>query len=365
MRVFVLVSLLALSAPVFAQQQPSALASVAPAESREVTAEGVAAIRTDHPDGPAAAVLAAKKAARAQALRAAVEKALGVYVSGRTLTANYALVRDEVTTRAEGFATLQEVVSEKVGAQEVRVTVRALVSLKPLTQRLKALGLMRAWRVKVVADPGVVDSATSRAVGALEKSLREAGFSVAGKGGSAELIVRLSPKLTRVHSTKLDTAAGPMTMFSIRADASLRAERAGTGEVLTALSASEVEANVGAATAAGLACQSAVATLAPELIASLMLVPAALSQPVALSVSGLASAAEVSRLEGAIRSLGGVSGATRRGFSAGRASWELDVDNDALDDLAADLERLESVRLTVTEESRTRIVARVARPRSR
>ena len=358
MKIPVLLALLLLGVPALAQESATR-AAVAPVETREVVAEGVAAIRFDRPDGPGAAVLAAKKAAQAQALRTAVEKALGIYVSGRTLTANYVLVRDEVTTRAEGFATLKDVLSEKVGAQEVRVTVRAIVSLRPLAKRLKALGLIRAWRVKVISDPGVPDAATSRGALALEKSLREAGFSVVPPKGSAELIVRFSPKLTRVHSTQLQTAAGTMTMFSIRSDVSLRAERAGTGEVLAALSASETEAHIAAATAAGLATESAVETLLAALIDDLILVPAALSQPVALTVGGLKSATQMGRLESALRGLGGVQAVTRHGFSGGRATWELDVFTEALPDLAADLERLESVRISVTDESRTRIVARL------
>jgi hypothetical protein len=161
--------------------------SVAPPETRTVVAEGRAAINFDRGGVPAA-----REAAIAQALRAAVEKATGVFVSARTLTSNYQLVQDEVTTRAEGFATLGEIVSEQVRGDEVRVTIRALVSLRPLAERLKALNLTRAWTVRVTGDRGVDAGALAQ----LQQTLTEAGFHVesSNRGGGSGLFAPPVPR---------------------------------------------------------------------------------------------------------------------------------------------------------------------------
>ncbi len=360
MKPLYLALILLVGAPVLAQESRPSLvrASVAPAETREVVAEGRAAIPTDA-DSPAAAILRAKKAAQSQALRAAVEKALGVYVSARTLTANYQLVRDEVTTRAEGFATLQEVISEKVTPTEVRVTVRALVSLRPLAKQLKGLGLTRAWRIHVSEAPGTAPGACEAGVAALEDELVRAGFVVATGPKDADLLVTLTPKLTRVHAEGLRTAAGPMTMHSIRGELTVRAVRA--GEVVAALSASETEAHISPSTAASESVASAARTLSPRLIESLMVLPASLSQPLALQIDGIRSATQVGKIEDALRLLGGVQSVTRRGFASGRARWELEIYTDSLPTLSASLETLSVARLSVVSESRTGIVARLSR----
>jgi hypothetical protein len=353
MRPLLLALTLCVGAPTLAQTAPSA--AVLPAQSREVVAEGRAAIPTAA-DSPQAAVLRAKKAAQAQALRSAVEKALGIYVSARTLTSNYQLVRDEVTTRAEGFATLKEVISEKVTPTEVRVTLRALVSLRPLAKRLKALGLTRQWRVCCIAVPGSEPEDTRSALAALEDELARAGFVVVADPKEADLTVTLAPTLRRVHTQALRTAAGSMTMHSIRGDLTIRVLRA--GETVAALSATETQAHIDPQSAASESIVAAAQRIAPRLIEALLVLPAALSQPLLLEVSGVESATQLGRLEDALQRLDGVSGVMRREYSGGRARWELEVHTDTVPHLAAQLERLSPIGLRIVSESRTRIVAR-------
>lgn len=356
--------LLSIGAPVLAQQDTDRTpvrASVAPVETREVVAEGRAPIPFNA-DSPQAAILQAKKAAQAQALRSAVEKALGIYVSARTLTANYQLVRDEVTTRAEGFATLQEVLSEKVGPTEVRVTLRALVSLKPLAKQLKTLGLTRAWRIAITESQGTTPGDCDAAVTSLEDELSRAGFVVAANPKEADVTVTLAPRLKRVHAMNLRTAAGPMTMHSIRGDLTIKAVRA--GETVAAFSASETEAHIDAETAAGESVAAAARNIAPRLIESLLILPASLSQPVVLEISGLSGATQAAKIEDALKALGGVQSVTRRGLAQGKARWELEVYSDAISQLARDVEGLRAARLQVQSESRTRITARLVPSRN-
>ena len=311
-------------------------------------AEGRAAIGTGGVPG-------AREAAVAQALRNAVEKATGVFVSARTLTSNYRLVQDEVTTRAEGFATLGQIVREKVLPGEVRVTIRALVSLRPLAKRLRELKLTRAWRVHV-SSGGHAALATAT----LERTLGEAGFVVVSRLEDADLSVRASPHFTTVQETPLETAAGPMTLHSVRGELGLRATRTGTEEVVAALSGAEVVAHIDPATARSEATERALTTLAPRLADALMLLPAQASQPVTLVVANLKRMTEVGKLHDALRMLPGVRQATRRSWLKGVATWELDVTSDAVPLLARALEEdavVRPFRLAVSSETRARITA--------
>ncbi len=328
---------------------PAPVKSVMPPESKEVTAVGTAAIGVG-------GVLAARRAAEAQALRNAVEKTTGVFVSARTLTQNYVLVRDQITTRAEGFATLKEVLGEKVGPESVTVRVRALVSLRPLAERLKGLGLTRAWRI-YVSGPGAENTASSAL---LEKALTNAGFVVISYRKDADLALRLEPQVETTSTTALTTAAGPMTMYTVRGQIVVRATRAGTGEVVSALSATDSDMNISLQSARDNAKTRAMDTLAPRLADALMVLPAQNAQPVQLIVSGIGSASQAGRLEEALGLLPGVRGVVRRSFESGRVVWELDVFTDTLPLLGRYLEEntaLRPFRLTVASDAGAKIVA--------
>jgi hypothetical protein len=326
-------------------------AAVAPPETREVVAEGRAAI------GRHGGVPGAREAAIAQALRAAVEQATGVFVSARTLTHNYRLLQDEVTTRAEGFATLKEVVSEKVLPDAVRVRVRALVSLRPLAERLKALKLTRAWRVFVAAPSE--DEATPAT---FERTLVDAGFVVVEAAKDADVVVRVSPRFTTVQETPLETAAGAMTLHSVRGELTVKATRAGTNEIIAAFTGADVAAHIDADAARASTAERVLSSLAPRLADALLLLPAQAAQPVTLVVANLTKLAQVGELHDALRSLPGVRSVTRRGWKDRAATWELDVTTDAVSLLARALEDdvdTRPFRLVVTSESRSRITARL------
>jgi hypothetical protein len=289
-----------------------------------------------------------------------------VFVSGRTRTQNYQLIRDEVIVRSDGYATLKEVVREAVGPQEVRVTVRALVSLRPLAKQLKALKLTRAWRVRIENGSDGVNAASpvEAAMTTLERTLTDAGF-VVSDSGDADLLVKVAPRFTTIKKTELETAAGPMTMHSIRSDIAVRASRIGTGEVVAALSASDTFAHIEESAARAECAADAMRVLAPRLADALMVLPAQDSQPVTLVVSNLFGIRQVGKLEDALNLLSGVRGVTRRSYQSGKAVWELDVSTDALPLLSRELEEsttLRPFRLSVASEDRARIVAAAATP---
>lgn len=338
---------------------PAPAGAVMPAEVKEIAATGTAAIGVG-------GLIAARRAAEAQALRSAVERATGVFVSAHTLTQNYALVRDQVMTRAEGFATLKEVLREQDGPETVSVTVRALVSLRPLAERLKGLGLTRAWRVYVKpTGGGDSDGAATAALASVERALTDAGFPVVSDRQSADLEVTAAPEAKTTRDLPLDTAAGPMDLYSARGRLTLRATRAGTGEVVSALSAEGSAATTDRDAAESRALAEAADLAGPRLADALLILPARESQPVQLVVARVWRMGTVGKLEDALETLPGVRQVTRRSFDAatGRAIWELDVLSGALPLLARHLEADDALRpfhLAVASDAGATIVATAA-----
>ena len=327
----------------------SAEEGVAPAEKREVIAEGSAAI------GPGG-LIAARRAATAQALRAAVEKTTGVYVSARTLTRNYQLVRDQVVTHAAGFATVGQVLRETDGAGEVRILLRAVVSLRPLARELKGLGLTRAWRVRVV-DASASDGARDTVTTEIEKALTESGLVVVSADDQADISVRVERRFNHLDPAGAD-ARGPA---AIRGDVRVRATVAQTGEVVAALTASGTAADTNANVARGDAADRAADRLAPRLVDALLLLPAREARPVQLVVSAIGSAARAVRLGEALNALPGVSTVARHSYSGGEGVWELEVAADEQPSLARDLEESAGTKpfhLTVESDTLAKITAR-------
>jgi len=355
----------ALSLPVRAAQERNAPVTAADASeggdaARDVLATGRAVITAR------GGVQAATQAAVADALRNAVERTLGVYVSAQTLTQNYALVRDQIVTRADGYAVLKRIERTQILPGEVRVRIRATVSLRPLAERLKALNLTRAWRVRVVAGKtkgnGNGAMASGEAVAALEQALADAGFPVVSdlRPGSADLVVTVTPETETTAQTALDTAAGPMTMYSVRGRLSVRATRAGTGEVVANLSAADNAAHIRLVTAREAACADAAKALAPRLADALLILPARVSQPVTLVVTGLTDRKRVQALDTALETATGVRGVTRRSWTNHTATYELDVLSAGLPLVSDSLETapaLRPFRLRVSAETAARITA--------
>jgi len=331
-----------------------------PKATQEVIAEGRAAIGTG-------GVLAARKAAETIALRNAVEKAIGVFVSARTLTQNYVLIRDEVMTQASGFATLKEVLKEEIGTEEVVVTVRAIVSLRPLAEQLKALKLTRAWRFHVSVEgetPGqpaeTVTTTSRQAVTKLERTLADAGFVVVADPKDADIQVQVYPRFATIAKREVHAGDIPMTLHSIRGDVTVRAVRAGTSEIVASASGSETILHINATTASAQAAEDAVGKIAPKIADALMILPAAQSQPITVAVSGLSGIGQATKMEEALSQLPGVRNVVRRSYNSGEAIWELDVYSEGIATLAQSLEETGSLRsfgLTVSSETKSRINA--------
>lgn len=170
-------------------------------DSITVDSTGVAAITSNN-------AAMARDGAIADALRKAVEQAVGTLVASDTLVENFQAVEDRVYTNSQGYVKSYSIISEARSADVYEVRVRALVAAGDLSGDLGALGLLqkKAERPRVlfmVAEKGAgrgdydfwwKHGGQALEMSAAEAALKEAflakGFNVVempGKGGTAGL----------------------------------------------------------------------------------------------------------------------------------------------------------------------------------
>ncbi len=128
------------------------------AEVREVIAEGEAAIISSKD--------VAEQSAIASALRNAVEQTSGLYLLSETKTKNFQVITDEIYTKAQGYVSSREILSKKEVNGNIVVKIKAQVSMEPLLESMKKLGLLRKWTVAVISEKNYdnakyVESATN------------------------------------------------------------------------------------------------------------------------------------------------------------------------------------------------------------
>jgi len=120
---WVIFILLCGSMPAFAQQ------------AQTITAEGVGAVI-----GGDRAI--ARDQAIQDALRKAVEQAVGTMVSSETLVQNFQTLNDKIYTQTQGYIQNYRVLSETPGSNVHQVTIQASVAIGDLEKDLQALGFL-------------------------------------------------------------------------------------------------------------------------------------------------------------------------------------------------------------------------------
>jgi hypothetical protein len=104
--------------------------------TQTVTAEGMASAQGN----PAIA----RDNAIQDALRKAVEQAVGTMVASETLVENFQVVRDNIYNKSQGYVKEYKIVKESPGKDLYAVTISATVSTESLKNDLGALGLLIA-----------------------------------------------------------------------------------------------------------------------------------------------------------------------------------------------------------------------------
>lgn len=101
----------------------------------EVMVEGVAAIKEGRKD-------IARDNAIKDALRKAVEQAVGAFISSETVVENYQVLSDRIYSKAEGYVSEYKVLREKQEDDLYRVLISAKVKLGSIKDDLKAIGIL-------------------------------------------------------------------------------------------------------------------------------------------------------------------------------------------------------------------------------
>lgn len=97
-------------------------------------------------------MVADKRLAITHARRKALEKVVGTYVTSTTRVQNFEVVEDRIYAKSTGFINKVEVLQEQRD-QIHRVQIQAQISLVPVTDILRASGLLRKWRTAVILSP--------------------------------------------------------------------------------------------------------------------------------------------------------------------------------------------------------------------
>ena len=322
-----------------AQAQPAVLT---------VAVDGVGAIRGDVAQGRDEAIR--------DALRRAVEQAVGISIEGRTLMVDMQVVEDRVIGQAAGFVRSYRVLQESRDADLYRVTIEAVVDTGLLVDDLEGFGaLLRLTlgnpRVLVVdvAHDGAPD-AVATAARRLTDRLVERQFVVLdrtqldvlrsshGAGGltTAELTAlarTVDADLLIVVGTDLETLAtqdlSRGTLYSVRAEVTLRAILARTAQTLAGGTENHTQASTSERLARSEAAERALNNAFEPFLLNLVrtLNTTASDLGTALSIQvvihGVSGLQELLAIRDQLARMRGVASVQQRRFDGGTAHFDL------------------------------------------
>ncbi|MBS0154381.1 MAG: flagellar assembly protein T N-terminal domain-containing protein [Nitrospira sp.] len=232
------------------------LATAAEHDPKVVVAQGVATVLSDKAD-------TARDVALQDALRQAVEQAVGTVVESNTLVQNFQLVESNIYTKTKGYVQRYTLLNERQEGPLYKVSVQAIVDMGSLERDLDALGLlyqrMKKPRVMVVIleiQRGI-RSVEAAAETEMIRKLVQSGFMVVDQ--EQIQTIRASDQINKLVGGDLKTAqllgrqhgaevlivgkgvsegairGGPLANFvSVRARVEARAIRTDTGDILAA-----------------------------------------------------------------------------------------------------------------------------------
>lgn len=327
-----------------------------PVELRVIDSTGIAPVAGGN-------IALARDAAIEDALRKAIEQAVGSFISTETIVENYQVLSDNILTRSEGYVKGYSVLSEAPSGAMYQAVVRATIALGTLKNDLDAIGLLYARVEKprvlfMIAEQAGVDrearfwwSGAVVDLSATEISLKEIfikkGFNVVDISATTQEIgvagalrvPDISNEGARFVAKKLNAeivvkgrslaTEGPRTPGSTIApyiaDVAADAIRVDTGEVLASAKGHGVARHISAATGGMEALSRASAELAEGLVPQI-LAKWTSSGMVRLTITGITDYNKVQGLKDMIkRRVRGVSAVYQRRFEDGVAVFEIEA----------------------------------------
>jgi len=323
------------------------------------------------------------------AQRNAIEKAVGVLVSGQMVVSQARLIESQVFSKTAGYLKAWDILSEKEEDGLFTVKISAKVKLGDVRKDLDGLGLL--IRTKKVGNPRVMvlvdetvdgQPSKSRTVETgLVKPLLDAGYKVvdleqlaeirsqdavvrAARGdekAAAELARRFGAEIALVGSVETHRLAGTdevslAGMISYRGRLNLKAVKTSSGQMVLADSregsAMDLEAGTAATRCLTGLSEASGAELAQKLAPALWE-----GAEVQLAISGIKDFATLQSVVAALRAVDGVRDVTVRTFAGGAAELDCDLASGNAQTLAASLEGKRKPPMEIKEVAAYRIEA--------
>ncbi len=315
------------------------------AEGEVVEAEGFA------PNDPKD-ILATKRSSLVDAQRNAIEKAVGVFVSGKTMVEKAIAIENNILAKSDGYIKKYDVIAEGPSENNLyRTKIRALVALKDLEKDLKQMSLLKTAQVlrprvtidlvekvdKAAVDEGAASSA-------LQQSLMQQGFVVVqgDRAKEAELVIK-----GKASSFPFQTE-GLGGFVSYRARLAVQVMRPGTQDVVYSTS-KEASGLGGNADLAALKSLETVGDVTGKEMGTQLTDLWSKGANALVYVEGVKSFGDVERVRKHLVSQPGVADIALRLYDEGMAQFELQLDKVQLAELAATLEKSQSLPLKVLE----------------
>lgn len=332
-------------------------------------------------DGMAAIIggntVVARDKAIDDALRKAVEQAVGTVVSSDTMTENYKVIHDKILARTAGYVERYKVVSEGPRGDIYVVTIQAEVGKANLMDDLRALGLLHVLKEKpkvlVIIDEkvgGLYGTTAFESVGQAESTIMEkfiaAGFNVVDPdtvkanitrdkalrliegdaAASAAEGLKYGAQVVITGKAFSKNAGGKLLgtrMQSMQATLQARVVRTDTAKVISSRSATGAQAHIDELQGGALAIKEAGEQLSDALIKDIVKQWGGevygRSQEMVVMISGLVSYRHLSAVKQFLeKEMQGVRAVHQRSFTGGVAELSLDYggrSSNIADELAA------------------------------
>lgn len=333
----------------------------------------------------------ARDAAIEDALRKAVEQAVGTFIQSETVVQNYTVVSDNILARSTGYVKKYDIMSESKDGNIYKVTVRAEISSEKLKDDLAAIGLLMIRkhkpRVMVVIPEQHLTRKIPDPAGETEiiKKLLGKGFKVVDQSQVAKIRdndqVKAAIEGDSSLAAKIGLQYGAEVMIvgeafsegagknigggliSCRARVEARAIKTDTGEILAADGRHAAGLDISEAIAGKKALQNAGSELADYLTEQILTKwndEVTNINSVELIIAGT-TYAQLTELKALLsKSFRGVKGIHQKSFTGNRAVIEVDLKGDAqafADELAQ--KNFKGLVVEVTDFSANRLELRV------
>ncbi|MCG3204452.1 MAG: hypothetical protein KCHDKBKB_01167 [Elusimicrobia bacterium] len=293
-----------------------------------------------------------KRGSLVDAQRNAIEKAVGVFVSARTLVEKAVAIENNILSRTDGYIKKYDVLSEGVVENNLyRTRIRALVAIKDLERDLKDMSLLKTTELKrprlfieLTEQADVAISNDNTTAAALQRTLLEQGFVVVQNERKKEAEIILQGKASSFPFQ----SEGLGGFVSYRARVTLTAIRPGTQEVLLTVS-KEASGLGGNADLAALKSFETVGELAGREIGPSLAEAWSKGKNLLVMVEGVKSFSDVERVRKHLVSQPGVQDLTLRFYDEAMAQFEVQLGSISSTELAASLEQSQTLPLKVLE----------------